>query len=143
MKMLDIHMKARELPFRVGKTVCLATESTDRVSDTCSDVFEWHWDQVVKVIPDVHPDFIEDTGDSEEFVDWLQLNEKVGFLLVVETPVMIYRVEDGDVIGSYSWGRYHEFVVYGETMEEALVNAIKEVEAYQSECKEKTLNVAA
>ncbi|MBY8279772.1 hypothetical protein KW516_18810 [Vibrio fluvialis] len=146
MKMLDIHMKARELPFRIAHTVCLATEPTDRATDTCRDVFEEYWDEIVKAIPNVHADFEEySRGIDEEFIDWLQFKEEFGFILVVDTPVHTYQVDaDGEVSGgSYSWGRYCSFVVYGKTMDLALENAVNAVEKYQDAAKKGAKNAAA
>lgn len=123
---------AREKDFRIAQCVIIAAEVPEALTDACEEMLEDHRDEVVEAIPDVHADFKDESmGELDgDFIYWLQCKGKMGFLLLVETPVIEY---DSETSYSSSWCSWTQHIAYGETIEKAIDNAVAQVDKYQAE----------
>ena len=87
----------------------------DALSDALSDFLDEARDaDLARLFP-----FEVDAGDREEFVSNLVQRKVMGYLVQVATPVMRPSAKGG----SYSWGSYYLYWLYGDTMESLVEQA--------------------
>ena len=108
------------------------------IAEALSDFFiDQSIDEIESVLGDLPYYFKDEFGDAESsyqqdlIIDFLQSNEKNGFIANFTTPIMRPHGSSGT---SYYWGRYTAKWIYGDTMEDLLnagfqwVDSVREME---------------